>query len=46
MNIVDDELIYKDEKNKKLGYVIKEGTNTEKSNTTKSVTSRKNKVLN
>ena len=43
MNIVDDELIYKDEKNKKLGYVIKEGTNTEKSNIMKFVTSRKKK---
>ena len=38
-----NELIYKDEKNKKLGYVIKEGTNTEKSNTMKFVTSRKKK---
>ena len=43
MNVVDDELIYKDEKNKKLGYVIKEGTNTQKSNTMKFVTSRKKK---
>ena len=43
INIVDDELIYKDEKNKKLGYVIKEGTNTQKSNTMKFVTSRKKK---
>ena len=40
MNVVDDELIYKDEKNKKLGYVIKEG-----SNTMKFVTSRKKKVM-
>jgi len=43
MNVVDDELIYKDEKNKKLGYVIKEGTNIQKSNTMKFVTSRKKK---
>lgn len=43
MNVVDDELIYKDEKNKKLGYVIKEGSNTHKSNTMKFVTSRKKK---
>ena len=45
MNVVDDELIYKDEKNKKLRYVIKEGTNIQKSNTMKFVTSRKKKVL-
>ena len=43
MNIVDDKLIYKDVKNKKLGYVIKEGTNIQKSNTMKFVTSRKKK---
>ena len=43
MNVVYDELIYKDEKNKKLGYVIKEGSNTYKSNTMKFVTSRKKK---
>ena len=43
MNVVDDELIYKDEKHKKLGYVIKEGCNTYKSNTMKFVTSRKKK---
>ena len=43
MNVVDDELIYKDEKNKKLGYFIKEGSNTHKSNTMKFVTSRKKK---
>lgn len=45
INIVDDELIYKDEKNKKLGYVIKEGSNTYKSNTMKFVTPRKKKLL-
>ena len=40
---VNLELIYKDEKNKKLGYVIKEGSNTYKSNTMKFVTSHKKK---
>ena len=43
MNVVYDELIYKDEKNKKLGYVIKEGSNTHKSNTMEFVSSRKKK---
>jgi len=43
MNVVDDELIYKDWKNKKLRYLIKESTNKQKSNTMKFVTSRKKK---